>query len=282
MKAFVEKRGHDARPTSASSASTARACCIARRSRGKIGATRQLGDGKLMHDDARRAGRLRFPLRRRARPAGRARRSPRSITRRCCARSAPAPRPRCSISAASPTSPGGTARTGSIAFDAGPANAPINDWIKAHGLGEMDVDGALAASGTVDEERLAELLEHSYLTAPYPKSLDRFGFTHEMAEGLDAGRWRRDAGGVHRGGGGQGARPAAAAADEDHRLRRRAAEPDDHGDARRARRRRGGARRGRRLARRCGRGGAASRSSRCARCAACRSASRRPPACRSR
>jgi anhydro-N-acetylmuramic acid kinase len=73
---------------------------------------------------------------------------------------------------------------GLVAFDAGPANAPSNDWIKAQGLGEMDVDGALAASGTVDEERLAELLEHSYMTAPYPKSLDRFGFTHEMAEGL--------------------------------------------------------------------------------------------------
>ncbi len=71
-----------------------------------------------------------------------------------------------------------------IAFDAGPANAPTNDWIKSHGLGEMDVDGKLAASGTVDEERLAELLEHRFLTAPFPKSLDRFSFTHEMAEGL--------------------------------------------------------------------------------------------------
>lgn len=71
-----------------------------------------------------------------------------------------------------------------IAFDVGPANAPSNDWVKAQGLGEMDKDGALAASGTVDEARLGELLEHSFLSAPYPKSLDRFSFTHEMAEGL--------------------------------------------------------------------------------------------------
>ena len=34
-----------------------------------------------------------------------------------------------------------------IAFDAGPANAPINDFIKGLGLGEMDRDGALALRG---------------------------------------------------------------------------------------------------------------------------------------
>lgn len=73
-----------------------------------------------------------------------------------------------------------------IAFDTGPANAPINDFVKAQGLGDMDRDGALAASGTVDEARLAELLKHPYLTAPYPKSLDRFDFGASMADGLDA------------------------------------------------------------------------------------------------
>jgi len=72
-----------------------------------------------------------------------------------------------------------------IAFDTGPANAPLNDFMKARGLGDMDKNGALGASGTVDEERLAKLLEHPYLTAPYPKSLDRFDFTSAMADGLD-------------------------------------------------------------------------------------------------
>jgi anhydro-N-acetylmuramic acid kinase len=71
-----------------------------------------------------------------------------------------------------------------IAFDAGPANAPLNDFVKALGLGEMDRDGALAASGTVDEARLTTLLRHPYLTVPYPKSLDRFDFTAAMADGL--------------------------------------------------------------------------------------------------
>jgi anhydro-N-acetylmuramic acid kinase len=72
-----------------------------------------------------------------------------------------------------------------IAFDTGPANAPLNDFMKERGLGNMDRDGALARSGTVDEVRLAKLLEHPYLSAPPPKSLDRFDFTSAMAEGLD-------------------------------------------------------------------------------------------------
>lgn len=72
-----------------------------------------------------------------------------------------------------------------IAFDTGPANAPINDFVKAQGHGEMDRDGALASSGTVDEARLAGLLKHPYLTAPWPKSLDRFDFSASMADGLD-------------------------------------------------------------------------------------------------
>ncbi len=72
-----------------------------------------------------------------------------------------------------------------IAFDTGPANAPLNDFMRARGLGDMDRNGALARSGTVDEARLSKLLEHPYLSAPPPKSLDRFDFTAAMAEGLD-------------------------------------------------------------------------------------------------
>ena len=71
-----------------------------------------------------------------------------------------------------------------VAFDTGPGNAPLNDWVeRATGRG-MDRDGALALAGRVDEARLARLLEHPYLAAPYPKSLDRFGFHAAMADGL--------------------------------------------------------------------------------------------------
>ncbi|MBN9436693.1 anhydro-N-acetylmuramic acid kinase [Bosea sp. (in: a-proteobacteria)] len=71
-----------------------------------------------------------------------------------------------------------------VAFDTGPGNAPLNDWIARHGKGEMDRDGAFALAGEVDEPRLARLLAHPYLFARYPKSLDRHDFTAAMAEGL--------------------------------------------------------------------------------------------------
>ena len=71
-----------------------------------------------------------------------------------------------------------------MAFDTGPANAPVNDWIRARTGAEMDFDGRIAASGCVDEARLAQLLEHPFLSAPFPKSLDRFDFPANMADGL--------------------------------------------------------------------------------------------------
>ena len=71
-----------------------------------------------------------------------------------------------------------------MAFDTGPANAPVNDWIRARTGAEMDFDGRIAASGCVDEARLAQLLEHPFLSAPFPKSLDRFDFPASMADGL--------------------------------------------------------------------------------------------------
>ena len=71
-----------------------------------------------------------------------------------------------------------------VAFDTGPANAPLNDWIAKHGLGEMDRDGCLARQGQVDEQRLQALLAHPYFAAPYPKSLDRNAFSLESLDGL--------------------------------------------------------------------------------------------------
>lgn len=71
-----------------------------------------------------------------------------------------------------------------VSFDTGPANAPINDWIVRHGAGEFDRNGEIAKLGIIDEVRLARLLNHPYLFAPYPKSLDRYDFTADMAAGL--------------------------------------------------------------------------------------------------
>lgn len=71
-----------------------------------------------------------------------------------------------------------------VAFDTGPANAPLNDFIGRHGLGNMDRDGRLAAAGQVDEDRLQQLLQHPYMSKSWPKSLDRNDFTADMAQGL--------------------------------------------------------------------------------------------------
>lgn len=62
-----------------------------------------------------------------------------------------------------------------MAFDTGPGNALLDDWVR-RGTGEpMDRDGALAASGTINGEALATLEAglSDYLAQELPKSLDR-------------------------------------------------------------------------------------------------------------
>ena len=71
-----------------------------------------------------------------------------------------------------------------IGFDTGPANAPIDDWIRMHDAGMMDKDGLIAARGTVDRDRLAKIMNKSYFSLKPPKSLDRNGFSASLAEGL--------------------------------------------------------------------------------------------------
>ncbi|MBM7067726.1 anhydro-N-acetylmuramic acid kinase [Actibacterium sp. 188UL27-1] len=63
-----------------------------------------------------------------------------------------------------------------LAFDTGPANAPINDAMMARRGDPFDRDGILAARGKVQAEVLAQFLTHPYFAAPPPKSLDRDDF----------------------------------------------------------------------------------------------------------
>ena len=72
---------------------------------------------------------------------------------------------------AAPDAPGAC-----LAFDTGPANAPVND-LMAQRLGlTQDDGGQLAASGTPDEAIIAAFLTHSYFHKMPPKSLDRNDF----------------------------------------------------------------------------------------------------------
>lgn len=63
-----------------------------------------------------------------------------------------------------------------VAFDTGPANAPLNDLMAARRGVALDAGGALAAEGAPDADVIAALLTHPYFTGPVPKSLDRDTF----------------------------------------------------------------------------------------------------------
>jgi anhydro-N-acetylmuramic acid kinase len=71
-----------------------------------------------------------------------------------------------------------------IAFDTGPGNALLDDWVRARTDRPYDVEGRIAAAGRIEEARLAGLLAHPYFDQAPPKSLDRLDFTVAPVEGL--------------------------------------------------------------------------------------------------
>ena len=63
-----------------------------------------------------------------------------------------------------------------LAFDTGPAAAPVNDLLRARRGEAFDRDGALAAAGEIDEAVVARFLGDGYFRRMPPKSLDRDAF----------------------------------------------------------------------------------------------------------
>ncbi len=63
-----------------------------------------------------------------------------------------------------------------LAFDTGPANAPINDLVFAQLGIEYDKDGAIAAKGVVNTAVLEQVFQDEYFLTKPPKSLDRNSF----------------------------------------------------------------------------------------------------------
>lgn len=63
-----------------------------------------------------------------------------------------------------------------IAFDCGPGNGLLDEWLELKTGAPMDRDGALALSGEVDEAVLRMMLLHPYFRRRPPKSLDRYDF----------------------------------------------------------------------------------------------------------
>ena len=64
-----------------------------------------------------------------------------------------------------------------LAFDTGPGNALVNDWMVRHGGEPLDRDGAAAAAGRVAEDRLRQNATDAYTARKPPKSLDRNSFS---------------------------------------------------------------------------------------------------------
>jgi anhydro-N-acetylmuramic acid kinase len=63
-----------------------------------------------------------------------------------------------------------------LAFDTGPASAPLDDFVRLRRGLAFDANGALAASGRADAAIVAALMAHPFFAASPPKSLDRNDF----------------------------------------------------------------------------------------------------------
>jgi anhydro-N-acetylmuramic acid kinase len=71
-----------------------------------------------------------------------------------------------------------------IAFDTGPANALIDDFVRMRRGLPCDEDGRIAASGAPDQDMVAAFIQHPYFARPTPKSLDRNEF-HAVAAAVE-------------------------------------------------------------------------------------------------
>jgi anhydro-N-acetylmuramic acid kinase len=63
-----------------------------------------------------------------------------------------------------------------LAFDTGPGNALIDDWMLTHTGRACDENGAAAAKGRIDRAVVTQFLSHPYFQRKPPKSLDRNEF----------------------------------------------------------------------------------------------------------
>ena len=70
------------------------------------------------------------------------------------------------------------AENGLLAFDTGPANAPLNDYMIKKLNKSYDENGNLAAQGVADLNLVARFMRDGYFARPVPKSLDRGDFSY--------------------------------------------------------------------------------------------------------
>lgn len=72
-----------------------------------------------------------------------------------------------------------------IAFDTGPGNALLDDWMQKKAGKPHDENGTTAASGSVHNNHVHFYLNHSFFAAAPPKSLDRNAFILDVIDDLN-------------------------------------------------------------------------------------------------
>ena len=71
-----------------------------------------------------------------------------------------------------------------LAFDTGPGNALLNDWVKKQMGREFDENGLLARQGVARQDIVDQWLQHPYFAQRPPKSLDRDAWDTGAIEAL--------------------------------------------------------------------------------------------------
>jgi anhydro-N-acetylmuramic acid kinase len=69
-----------------------------------------------------------------------------------------------------------------LAFDTGPGNALIDDWMRKRAGVTYDEGGATASEGTVNDDVVRLCLSHSFFAKPPPKSIDRNAFIWDVVD----------------------------------------------------------------------------------------------------
>ncbi len=72
-----------------------------------------------------------------------------------------------------------------VAFDSGPGNALIDQWVSTHAGVPLDQNGRIASEGGVVEAVVGTYLQNPFFEKSGPKSLDRNDFTLDDAAGLE-------------------------------------------------------------------------------------------------
>jgi anhydro-N-acetylmuramic acid kinase len=71
-----------------------------------------------------------------------------------------------------------------LAFDTGPGNALIDDWVRRHTGAAADINGALARAGSASAAHIDRFLGNPFFDRLPPKSLDRDDFRDAQPTGL--------------------------------------------------------------------------------------------------